>query len=380
MTYLPQVRDQLVSVPTQRRRRRAWPALVTFLGVGPLLAAGALAATGVIGPNPDPKRGAGAPIASSARLLDLRVPDPAGGPPWGLQTLQTTRGTTCIETGRVVDGKLGTLAQDGTFQALPAGQGFASCVANDGAGNAFVGISTATTASGPSAKPSCSTDSGSSPLPSCSAQEQRRVMYGLLGPEATAIVWRDRGTLHKQAVTPPEGAYLIVMASQPKRGGYTIGKMPAVGYAIRRIDYRDAPSCRGTGTGRPANCPLVGYVAKGAPRPDTVRRKLDVQVRGSRIKVSFPAPVAIRDASASYTATVHFDRGEGCKGVGTMAATDRDYAVGDRVALTLTLPRCKGKVSGTVFYSPGGAHGGGMTPAPGDPDNRTIGTFTTETQ
>jgi hypothetical protein len=377
MTYLPQVRDQLVSVPTERKRRRAWPALLTFLGVGPLLAAGALAATGVIGPSPDPKRGVGAPIASSARLLDLRVPDPAGGPPWGLQTVQTTRGTTCIETGRVVDGKLGTLAQDGTFRATPAGQGFANCIANDGAGNAFIGISAATTASGPSAKPNCGI--GTSRLPSCPAQEQRRVMYGLLGPEATTIVYRDRGTLHKQAVTPPEGAYLIVLVAQPKQGGYAIGKMPAVGYTVRRIDYRDAPSCRGTGTGRPANCPLVGFVAKGAPKPDEVRRKLDVQVRGSRIKVRFPAPVAIRDASASYTATVHFNRGEGCKGVGAMTATDRDYAAGDQVELSLTLPRCKGKVSGTVSYSPGAAHGGGMPAAPGDPDNRTIGTFKTET-
>jgi hypothetical protein len=42
MTYLPQLRDQLVSVPIKRRRRRAWPALLAFFGVGPLLAAGAL--------------------------------------------------------------------------------------------------------------------------------------------------------------------------------------------------------------------------------------------------------------------------------------------------------------------------------------------------
>ena len=66
-----------------------------------------------------------------------------------------------------------------------------------------------------------------------------------------------------------------MLASQPRQGGYAIGKMPAVGYTIRRIDYRDAPSCRGTSTGRPANCPLVGFVSKGTPKPDAVRRKLD---------------------------------------------------------------------------------------------------------
>ena len=75
---------------------------------------------------------------------------------------------------------------------------------------------------------------------------------------------------------------------------------------------------------------------------------------------------------------VQFERGEGCKGVGAMGATDRNYAAGDLVELSLTLPRCKGKVSGTVSYSPGGAHGGGMPVAPGDPDNLTVGTFTTE--
>ena len=376
MTYLPQLRDQLVAAPAKRKRRRAWPALLTFLGVGPLVAAGALAATGVIGSKPDPKRGVGAPIASSARLLDLRVADPAGGPPWGLRTVRTTRGTTCVEAGRVVDDQLGALRTDGTFRAIPAGVPSANCVADDAAGNAFIGISAATTTRGPLAKPACGI--GMSQLPPCPPQEQRRVMYGLLGPKATAIVYRDRGTLHKQAITPPEGAYLIVLATQPKQGGYAIGKMPAVGYTVRRIDYRDAPSCRGTGTGRPASCPLVGFVSEGTPEPEAVRRPLDVRVRGSRVEISFRAPVAIRDASASYTAMVQFKRGEGCKGVGAMGATDRDYAAGDLVELSVTLTRCTGKVSGTVAFSPGGAHGGGMPVAPGDPDNLTVGTFTTE--
>ena len=203
-------------------------------------------------------------------------------------------------------------------------------------------------------------------------------MYGLLGPEATAIVYRDHGTLRTQTITPPEGAYLIVLAAQPKQGGYAIGKMPAVGYTVRRIDYRDAPSCRGTGTGRPAKCPLVGFVSKGAPEPEAVRRPLDVRVRGSRVEISFHAPVAIRDASTSYTAMVQFKRGEGCKGVGTMTATDRNYAAGDLVELYATLTRCTGEVSGTVSYAPGGAHGGGMPVAPGDPDNLTVGTFTAD--
>jgi hypothetical protein len=376
MTYLPQLRDQLVAAPVEgKRRRRAWPALLTFFGVGPLLAAGALAATGVIGSKPDPERGAGAPIPSSAHLLDLRVPDPAGGPPWGLRTVRTTRGTTCVETGRVVDGQLGALRPDGTFQAVAPAKAFVNCVADDAAGNAFIGVSAATTTSGPLAEPTCGI--GTSQLPPCPAQDQRRVMYGLLGPEATAIVYRDHGTLRKQVVKPPEGAYLIVLATESEHGGFSFGKMPAVGYTVRRIDYRDAPSCRGTGTGRPADCPLVGFVPARAPKPAAVRRKLDVRTRGSQVDVRFRAPVAIRDASAAYTAMVRFERGQGCKGIGALGATDRDYQAGAPVKLSLALPGCKGKVRGTVFYSPGGAHGGGGPVAPGDPANLTVGTFTT---
>jgi hypothetical protein len=156
--------------------------------------------------------------------------------------------------------------------------------------------------------------------------------------------------------------------------------MPAVGYTIRRIDYRDAPSCRGTGTGRPANCPLVGFAPARAPKPQDVQRRLRVSVQGNQVDVSFRAPVAIRDASAAYTAMVQFKRGEGCKGVGAMRTTDRNYAAGDLVRLSVRLPDCQGKVHGVVSYSPSGAHGGGSPAAPGDPNNLTIGKFTTQTQ
>jgi hypothetical protein len=111
-----------------------------------------------------------------------------------------------------------------------------------------------------------------------------------------------------------------------------------------------------------------------------VRRQLDVRVQGSRVDMSFRAPVAIRDASASYTATVQFKRGEGCKGVGARRTTDRNYAAGALVRLSVTLPNCQGKVHGVVSYSSSGAQGGGSPGAPADPDNLTVGTFTTNTR
>jgi hypothetical protein len=83
----------------------------------------ALAATGVIlagSPvhpviRPTATAGEGLPVEGGARLLPLRVPDPAGGPPWGMRVVHTTRGLICVQVGRVDDGQLGELGIDGAF-------------------------------------------------------------------------------------------------------------------------------------------------------------------------------------------------------------------------------------------------------------------------
>src|SRR5206468_2059830 len=48
-------------------------------------------------------------------LLNVEVPDPAGGPPWGLRYVATTRGLGCLQVGRIVRGDIGVLGQDGVF-------------------------------------------------------------------------------------------------------------------------------------------------------------------------------------------------------------------------------------------------------------------------
>jgi hypothetical protein len=101
--------------------RQEWP-LVAI--VAPLvLAAAALAGSGILSGAPydppwahdRPRVDLGAPVAGSAHLLSLRVPDSAGGPPWGLRVVQTTRGYECVELGRVLNRRLGVLGQDGWF-------------------------------------------------------------------------------------------------------------------------------------------------------------------------------------------------------------------------------------------------------------------------
>src|SRR4051812_29348063 len=138
MTLLPELRDALVrsrapvilpelrdGLARRRRTRLRRPALASGLALTGLLAtAGALAATGVLqiqsGDPVEPHRverdaahGIGVPVGATARLLDLRVPDPAGGPHWGLRMVTTSRGLGCLQLGRVVGGELGVLGQDG---------------------------------------------------------------------------------------------------------------------------------------------------------------------------------------------------------------------------------------------------------------------------
>ena len=59
--------------------------------------------------------GEGIPVAGGSRLLPLRAPDPAGGLPWGMRIIHTTRGLICVQIGRVYHNQLGQLGVDGAF-------------------------------------------------------------------------------------------------------------------------------------------------------------------------------------------------------------------------------------------------------------------------
>ncbi len=107
-----------------RLPRAAVIALLTLLG----LAAAAVAATLIIG-HGAPLSTARAvdvplelrPVAGSARLNGLDVPDPDGGPNWDMRTSRGKTGAICTTVGQVLDGELGLLGLDRRFRALPAG-------------------------------------------------------------------------------------------------------------------------------------------------------------------------------------------------------------------------------------------------------------------
>ena len=130
---LPELRDGLV----RARPRRAWrrrPVLAGGVALGGLLVtAGAWRPPACCRAANRSSRGTSSAIrptvsacrsGSTARLLPLRVPDPAGGPPWGLRMVTTSRGLACLQLGRVVGDQLGVLRQgiarnDGRFHPLP---------------------------------------------------------------------------------------------------------------------------------------------------------------------------------------------------------------------------------------------------------------------
>ena len=151
------VRDESPSPRAQgayARPRAHRRTLVLVIPALLVLAAGALAAGGVIrfgapaktfGGFSSPRSGLGALTPGTVRLLPITAPDPAGGPPWSLRVLSTTRGVGCIQVGRLLDGKLGALGQDyafgddGRFHELPVNSTFNpfACAALDGKGRIF---------------------------------------------------------------------------------------------------------------------------------------------------------------------------------------------------------------------------------------------------
>lgn len=247
----------------------------------------ALAATGVfqtgapVAPEvaPVPTTDVGVAIPRTVRLLGLRVPDPDGGPPWGLRMMKTTRGLVCVQLGRIVGGRIGALGEDGAFHDdgrfhplsidyLSAGS--FNCATEDANGHAFLneeafGVPAAGLIGGEGvASGGCYAPRATAPA--CLTRDRRNVYYGLLGPDATDVTYLAAdGEERTIATAGPDGAYLVVLphvASPCMRGpaecsGHDAGAaiarsssgetggptLNALG-AVRAVRYRDGSSCR----------------------------------------------------------------------------------------------------------------------------------------
>jgi len=332
-------RIALAGGPRRRFAVRRWRplALIAVLVLGG--ATVGLAATGVIltgAPVPTSTRpvatvGAGLPTPGGSRLLPLRASDPAGGLPWGMRIIRTTRGVICWQIGRVDHGQLGQLGTDGAFgndgrfhpllpDALPGtlenpnSYNFEGCdTPNETFAAATIGLE-ANAASNPPAGVGVTAD-------------RREISFGLLGVHALSITYRSTTGTHTRPVLVPLGAYLIVQ-NYAARDGQLGGSSATEGSdaipvkysgparpngALTAITYRYAQTtCIANGTDPFLTIQRCGLSHGAPPRPtpppalhEALRAHLQIHdhvITGAQI--SFTAPYAVTGANENYSVDV----------------------------------------------------------------------------
>jgi hypothetical protein len=373
----------------ERRRRLlvapAHPLRAVLLAFAALLALTTitLAASGVILTGTpvrpeellNPSVGEGIPAPGASQLLALRVPDPEGGLPWGMRIVHTTRGEVCVQVGRVEKGQLGELGIDGAFHddgrfhpippdALPAdsfhGHLFDASwgIANANTSCQLVGEAFASRHVG--------LDRGAAPNPTASRRplrDLRDISYGLLGPEAVSMSYRNGVSHSSETVVPGIGAYLIVQRStageQIEAGGGSLGTEGdlAPSAPLTRITYRLAGKLCQRGPSLPPGA--VAHLTDPCPWPHfpkspaqtlNLHRPLHAQllIAGNvitAVRLSFIAPYAASSARDEYLIDIPNDSchagtlrrghpGERVTG-GAQTAIGRDVAQGQTVSQLL---------------------------------------------
>lgn len=378
-----------------RPRRRWWRPGTALVALPLAVAAVAVAATSGIlsgepvenppGVHPNPKSGVGV-IVGSGKLLGARAADPAGGPEWALRLVRTSRGFGCVQLGRVVDGRLGVLGRDGSFgddgrfhERGPQILQLTDCQQPDAAGHVFIAMTwVGLPDSGDAAACAARAHKGTT-LQLCPPQSLRTIYYGLLGPQGAAVTYEGAGgKVVRQAVSGPEGAYLVVLRTNPKRrniGYFSPGVTPASG--LRSVEYRDGSVCR---IGDPRRlggaraCPLKGFVAPKLPAVTHADLATTIRVHVGRHRVHPwpnvkrpkglpPVPAqrrvtivfrARRAASARsfYTIDIRaLHAGKGCT-YGMLGPIARDVVAGTVVTKTFYFPyRCHATLQIDVGYT-----------------------------
>lgn len=253
-----------------RARRLIAPAALALilLALVAVLGAGSSRDRGHSSPGPE------ALVATSVRLLALRVPDPRGGPPWGMRLVTTAQGLLCAQVGRVLHGELGQLGLDGAFhddgrfhalapEDLPevraqGAQSDADCVAPK---ETFAGEIDG-----------LDRNAVENPQSNTIALSGRReISYGLLGPHAVAVSYRSGTRMFTHPVLGGLGAYLVVLQAKRNRYLGSTGAAPGSDYAddldpagptgsLVAITYRYGSTvCRDDGNEAIARCHLPGH-------------------------------------------------------------------------------------------------------------------------
>ncbi len=365
------------------RRRARWGLAVALTLV--VLAGGtiSLAATGVIltgsavpaAAPVGPSEGVGDP--TSSRLLPLRIADPDGGPPWGIRIVETSRGLVCAQVGRVHDGQLGELGSDGAFgddglfhpfpagvvQTFPGGSTEDGTEIEGGTCTLAPGAARATAWGSAVAAELWGVDRNAAPsrvhtvLP---ASQARDISYGLLGPDAASVTYREGSAVRSEAVVPGVGAYLVVQRAAtdsghegsgeapgtqtPGEGPGTDGALTAITYSVNGTTCENGYDARtGAKVAIARACPSPSAPAPSAqsaqPSHFQLHSQVHLRVRSHRVlaaEISFTAPFAVRGAAEGYSLS---SRGCGPKESGARAAVfNRDVARGATVHMALQYP------------------------------------------
>jgi hypothetical protein len=387
------------------RRPRRMPLLAIIALGALLLAAAAFGATQIIGfgapvtpahapgrERPSRTAGVGLPAANgegspaSAQPLAISVPDPAGGLPWGMRIVRTTRGLLCPQVGRLLDGRLGVLGQDGEFDddelfhelpasalepntcITPSAWSMLSDVGVPAAG-ALQSPTTSCLAPWLSARPSSA--------PRCPARDERLIGFGVLGPHAVSVSYMAHGRLRTVATAGRLGAYLIVLPVPSKLahnfpvlggkggllGGFPIGA--GRGEVVSRLMFRFHGRLCQTGFDRQPGGPPQCTTQPAAQRmlapkvPHDLHTRVALQARsvsgGYELELTFTAPAAVRNASIAYGVQVTRPSSPACGRGGIWGQSiERDIARGQRLHVSEFVPQppgCHGVVEGRVLLA-----------------------------
>ena len=399
-------------VRSKRRigRPRHVPLLAVIALAALLLAAAALAATQIIGfgtpvtasharsgrERPSVSTGIGIPVAGakgspvSAQPMAISVPDPGGGLPWGMRIVRTTRGLLCLQIGRLLDGRLGVLGQDGEFgddgrfHELPATVlDPDTCILPTAwtiLSDPGVPAAGSLTSYPLPCEPAWLRAWPSGPKP-CPAGDERLIGFGVLGPHSVSVSYMVDGRLHTVPTVRSLGAYLVVLRVPPKLqrngpvlggktgllGGFPIGA--GKGEVVSRLLFRYGGHLCQTGFDRqphgPPQCKssiafkrtLVPAIARGLHTPVALKaRKVP---GGYDLHVTFAAPAAVTNASTAYGVEVTRPSSSACGRGGVWGQSiERDVARGQILQVTEFVPQppgCHGVVHGRVVF--GGANG-----------------------
>jgi hypothetical protein len=243
-------------------------------------------------------------VARQAKLV-AQAQDPRGGLPWAVREVRASRGQACLQVGRLKDGIIGALGQDGAYandhrfhpmSLTSSPSGDANCGLLDRNGNAFINI--ADYAALASAAGDASTDGAAHgaagrilvcPVSArsgqieatkpreCPQHDLRGLAYGLLGPDAVSISYLNAaGGLITEPTSGTDGGYLIVSPqAKPSCVLSTAIRRPDCDIAgsygpllqpgmITAVTYRNGHVCRlpaptAHGIVKQTSCPLLGY-------------------------------------------------------------------------------------------------------------------------